>query len=176
MKKTLLLLVLVICSLACNAQKKKSFFYDGIEIHNVKGWTIAPSKDANVTTITFVLLPSQLQITKQGLPQNFNEARYLERTVEQLMEMNVMAGRKEPKIKVVGDVSDGYINSIPAKYVDITYSKDIVKRIYTFSMHEQLFIVQWTGEGTINKLAKVFDKMLSTFTYNPERSPYGSLM
>ena len=176
MKKNLLLLVLVLCSLACNAQKKKSFFYDGIEIHNVKGWTIAPSKDANVTTITFVLLPSQLQITKQGLPQNFNAARYLEKTVEQLMEMNVRAGRKDAKIKAVGEVSDGYINSIPAKYVDITYSKDIVKRIYTFSMHEQLFIVQWTGEGTINKLAKVFDKMLSTFTYNPERSPYGSLM
>ena len=71
---------------------------------------------------------------------------------------------------------DGYINSIPAKYVDITYNKKIVKRIYTFSMHEQLFIVQWTGEGTISKLAKVFDKILSTFTYNPERSPYGSLM
>ena len=104
MKKTLLLLMLVLCSLACNAQKKKSFFYDGIEIHNVKGWTIAPSKDANVTTITFVLLPAQLQIKKQGLPQNFNATRYLEKTVEQLMEMSVMAGRKDPKIKNVGDV------------------------------------------------------------------------
>lgn len=176
MKKTLLLLMLVLCSLACNAQKKKSFFYDGIEIHNVKGWTIAPSKDANVTTITFVLLPAQLQIKKQGLPQNFNATRYLEKTVEQLMEMSVMAGRKDPKIKNVGDVSDGYINSIPAKYVDITYSKDIVKRIYTFSIHDQLFIVQWTGEGSINKVSKVFEKMLSTFTYTPERNPYGSLM
>lgn len=176
MKKILLFSFLVLCTLVCNAQKKKSFYYDGIEIHNVKGWTIAPSKDANVTTITFVLLPSQLQIKKQGLPQNFNATRYLEKTVEQLMEMNVRASRKDPKIKAVGEVSDGYINSIPAKYVDITYSKDIVKRIYTFSMHDQLFIVQWTGEGTINKVAKVFDKMLSTFTYNPERSPYGSLM
>ncbi len=176
MKKILLFSVLIFCSLVCNAQKKKSFYYDGIEIHNVKGWTIAPSKDANVTTITAVLLPSQLQITKQGLPQNFNAERYLEKTIEQLMEMSVMAGRKEPKIKSVGDVSDGYINNIPAKYVDITYSKDIVKRIYTFSMHDQLFIVQWTGKGKINKVSKVFDKILSTFTYNPERSPYGSLM
>ena len=176
MKKILLFSFLVLCTLVCNAQKKKSFYYDGIEIHNVKGWTIAPSKDANVTTITFVLLPSQLQIKKQGLPQNFNATRYLEKTVEQLMEMNVRASRKDSKIKAVGEVSDGFINSIPAKYVDITYSKDIVKRIYTFSMNDQLFIVQWTGEGTINKVAKVFDKVLSTFTYNPERSPYGSLM
>ena len=130
MKKTLLFSVLVLCTLVCNAQKKKSFYYDGIEIHNVKGWTIAPSKDANVTTITFVLLPSQLQITKQGLPQNFNAARYLEKTAEQLVEINVRAGRKDPKIKAIDEVSDGYINSIPAKYVDITYSKDVVKRNY----------------------------------------------
>lgn len=176
MKKILFFSVLVFCSLVCNAQKKKSFYYDGIEVHNVKGWTIAPSKDASVTTITFVLLPSQLQIVKQGLPQDFNAERYLEKTIEQLMEMSVMAGRKEPKIKAVSDVLVGYINNIPAKYVDITYSKKIVKRIYTFSMHEQLFIVQWMGEGAINKVAKAFDKILSTFTYNPERNPYGSLM
>lgn len=176
MKKILLLSVFILCTLACYAQKKKSFYYDGIELHNVKGWTILPSKDASITAINCIRLPFQMQIQKSGLPQNFNEERYLENSVEKLMEMNVSARGKSPKIKEIGEPMEGYINNIPAKYVDITYTKKVVQRLYVFALYDQLFVIQCTGEGSMKTVMALFDRILSTFTYNPERNPYGSLM
>lgn len=176
MKKILLLSVFILCTLACYAQKKRSFYYDGIELHNVKGWTVVPSKDASITTITCIRLPFQMQIQKAGMPQNFNAERYLEKSIEQLMEVNMMSSGKNPRIKEVSEPMDGYINSIPAKYVEITYTKKVVQRLYAFTMHDQLFVIQCTGTGGMKSVMALFDHLLSTFTYNPERSPYGSLM
>ena len=110
-----------------------------------------------------------------GLPQNFNAQRYLEETIEQLMEITMMSTGKSPKIKEVSEPMDGYINSIPAKYVDITYTKKVVQRYYVFAMHDQLFVIQCTGFGNMKSMAFI-DRVLSTFTYNPETSPYGALM
>lgn len=176
MKKILLLTLFILCTLSCYAQKKKSFYYDGIELHNVKGWTIVPAKDASVTTITCLRLPFQLQIQKMGLPQNFNAQRYLEKSIEQLMEVSMMSTGKSPRIKEVGEPMDGYVNSIPAKYVDITYTKKVVQRLYVFTIYDQLFVIQCTGLGNMKSSMAYIDRILSTFTYNPERSPYGSLM
>ena len=176
MKKILLLSLFILCTLSCYAQKKKSFYYDGVELHNVKGWTIVPTKDASVTTITCLRLPFQLQIQKMGLPQNFNAQRYLEETIEQLMGMTMMATGKSPKIKEVSEPMDGYINSIPAKYVDVTYTKKVVQRHYVFAMYDQLFVIQCTGSGKMKSAMANIDRVLSTFTYNPETSPYGALM
>mgnify|MGYP003297003786 FL=1 len=176
MKKILLLSLFILCTLSCYAQKNKSFYYDGVELHNVKGWTIVPAKDASVTTITCLRLPFQLQIQKKGLPQDFNAQRYLEETIEQLMEITMMSTGKSPKIKEVSEPMDGYINSIPAKYVDITYTKKVVQRHYVFAMHDQLFVIQCTGFGNMKSAMAYIDRVLSTFTYNPETSPYGALM
>lgn len=177
MKNILLLSLFILCSLSCYAQKKKSFYYDGIELRNVKGWTIMPAKDASVTTITCLLRGSfQLQIQKADLPQNFNAQRYLEKSIEQLIEVQMMSSGKKNIIKEIGEPMDGYINNIPARYIDIKYNKKIVQRLYVFAMHDQLFVIQWTGSGPVNVVAKLFDVILSTFTYYPERSPYGALM
>ena len=118
--KKLLLFVFALCSLTCYAQKQKQFFYDGIELRHVKGWTIVPAKDANATSITCIRLPFQIHILKQGVPQSFNAERLLQTSVEKIMEANMMASGKNPKIKEVGSVMDGYVNSIPAKYIDLT--------------------------------------------------------
>lgn len=173
--KKLLLFVFALCSLTCYAQKQKQFFYDGIELRNVKGWTIVPAKDANATSITCIRLPFQIHILKQGVPQSFNAERLLQTSVEKIMEANMMASGKNPKIKEVGSVMDGYVNSIPAKYIDLTYSKKVVQRIYMFTTHNQMFTITCTGYGNKNIAMKILDFVLSTFTYNPESGPYSRL-
>lgn len=173
--KKLLLFVFALCSLTCYAQKQKQFFYDGIELRHVKGWTIVPAKDANATSITCIRLPFQIHILKQGVPQSFNAERLLQTSVEKIMEANMMASGKNPKIKEVGSVMDGYVNSIPAKYIDLTYSKKVVQRIYMFTTHNQMFTITCTGYGKMDAAMKILDFVLSTFTYNPESSPYSRL-
>ncbi len=173
--KKLLLFVFALCSLTCYAQKQKQFFYDGIELRNVKGWTIVPAKDANATSITCIRLPFQIHILKQGVPQSFNAERLLQTSVEKIMEANMMASGKNPKIKEVGSVMDGYVNSIPAKYIDLTYSKKVVQRIYMFTTHNQMFTITCTGYGNKTSAMKILDLVLSTFTYNPESGPYSRL-
>ncbi len=169
MKKLSLLLVLLVFGvLTCNAQKKKQFFYKGIELHGVKGWTVLPSQDDNITKITCYKDELQMQLTKRGLPQNFNAERMLERVVERQMEQNLSASRKSPRIKMTSEVREGYINNIPAKYVDIEYTKDIAKRIYIFSTENQLFTIICTGTGRAEKSIENFSKILSSFVYIPE--------
>lgn len=176
MKKLLLLTVFTLCSLVSNAQKQKTYFYDGIELHKVKGWTILPSKDAGVTTLTCVRIPYQMIIKKQGLPQDFNAESYLEGLIAQILEANLMVSKKNPKIKNVEVIAEGYVNNIPTKYVDIIYTKKFSNRIYVFEAHNQLFVIQCRGEDKIDKIMKIFDPILSKFTYNPESSPYGNLL
>lgn len=173
--KKLLLFAFILCSLTCSAQKHKSFYYDGIELRNVKKWTIVPSKDASITTITCIQLPYQLQITKQSIGKNFDATRYLENTIEQLMEINLMSNKKSPKIKEVSDIYDGYVNNIPAKCVNIIFTKNNTTCLYVFTIHDQMFVINCSGVGPVKKIQLVSNLILSTFTYNPERNPYGSL-
>lgn len=170
--KKLLLILFIFCSLPCFAQKQKTFFYDGIELHNVKGWTIVPTQDGNLTTITLIRLPFQMQIVKAEKTEDFNAKKYLESTVEKLVETNMVSSGKSPKIKSIGEITDGFVNNIPAKYVDITYNKKVVQRIYTFAMYQECFIIQCTGIGNIDT---THSKILSSFTYNPPSNTYNSL-
>lgn len=169
MKKLSLLLVLLAFGvLTCNAQKKKQFFYKGIELHGVKGWTILPSQDDNITTITCYKDELQMQLTKRGIPQNFSAERALERIIERQMEQNLSASKKSPRIKRTSEVCEGFVNNIPAKYVDIEYTKDISKRIYIFTTENQLFTIICNGVGKAEKSIENFSKILSSFVYIPE--------
>ncbi len=176
MKKILFLSICILLSVACSAQNKKSYYYDGIELHKVKGWTVLPSKDASVTVINLMKLPFQMQIVKKGLPKNFNDKRYLEQTAEKKMEANIMSKGKTPKIKQICEVAEDYVGSIPAKYIDLIYTKGGFERIYVFNLYEEIFVITCTGKGNAKTAIEPFKKILSTFTYNPESSPYKSLM
>ncbi len=174
MKRVLLVVALLFATLTCSAQKQKSFFYDGIELHNVKGWTILPSKDGNNTTINVIKLPFQMSITKQGMPQNKTVEGILTTMVEHLMETSLSGSSKTPMIKETSPVMDGYINNIPVKYIDITYTKKVKQRLYGFNLHSSLFTVLCTGEGGSHDAVVngAFGKILSSFTYNPETNNY----
>lgn len=177
--KKLLLLVFILCSLMCNAKGKKSFFYDGIELQNVRGWNIIPSKDDNSTTITGFTKKETLQfrIVKQGVPKNFKAEAYLQNTVEKIMEANMATSFDTPKIKEVSDIAEGFVNDIPAKYIDVTYTKKNAQRIYVFTMHNKLFTITCTGVGVrdASLVALFTDFILRGFSYNPEVNPYGLL-
>ena len=172
MKKILLLCVFVLGALTCSAQKAKSFYYDGIELHNVKGWQITPSKDDGKTTIirlSFGVFYTMV-ITKRSAPQHMNAETVLTKVAESIVETNMrISGRKTPKIKDTSSVMEGFINNIPAKYIDINYTKGLLDRIYVMTVHNCLITVQHTGHS---KATKVFDKILSTFTFNPETDTY----
>lgn len=176
MKKILFLSISILLSVVCSAQKQNSYYYDGIEIHKVKGWTVLPSKDASVTVINLMKLPLQMQIVKKGLANNFDAARYLVQSAEKKMETNIMSKSKAPKIKEIGEVTEGYVGSIPAKYIDFIYTKSVFERIYVFSLYEEMFVITCTGKGNAKTAIEPFARILSTFVYNPESSPYRSLM
>ena len=161
-------------------QKSKSFFYDGIELHGVKGWTIMPAKEGNRTTIQAFRLPSNMVINKmpctvdEGMSQSRALEIYLEKSIEQIMENSLSSTGKTPKVKNVSPIMDGYLNNIPAKYVDLTYTKKIVLRIYAIFLHNNLITFTCTGVGSsADKMVdSVFGKILSTFAYNPESSTH----
>lgn len=170
MKRVLLVVALVFATLTCSAQKQKSFFYDGIELHNVKGWTILPSKDGNNTTINIIRVPFQMTITKQGMPNNKSVDNILSTIVENLMETSLSGSKKAPMIKETSPVMEGYINNIPVKYIDITYTKKVKQRVYGMNIYNSLFTIICSGEGGSHDAVAngVFGKILSSFTYNPE--------
>lgn len=174
MKKLLLLTVFVLLSLVGNAKKQKSYYYDGIELHNVKGWTIKSYKDANLTMLTCSRSSCSVMIQKLGLPQNFNAENFLESLVEGLFE-NSLTNKKGSKIKKVEEIAEGYVNNIPAKYVDIMFAKKVSLRIYVFELQNKLFMIHCTGEDKIDKITEVCVPILSSFTYMPESSPYDNL-
>lgn len=169
MKKTLYLLVILVFGvLTCSAQKKKSLFYDGIELRGIKGWTVLPAKDGQLTTITCYKDELQLQLTKRNQPSNFNMEKFLEKLVESQMEQNLSASKKAPRVKKVSEVGDGFINSIPAKYVDFEYTKGVARRIYIFSAMNRLFTITCIGIGKPEKSIDDFSRILSSFSYYPE--------
>lgn len=177
---SILLCGLLTCiTVDANAQKSKSFFYDGIELHNVKGWNIMPAKDATTTVITGYRLPLQLNITKvavspeQGVSQSRSLEIYLEKFVDQTVE-NIMSGSSKITVKEVSPIMDGYVNTTPAKYVDITYNKNVAQRIYAMLLHNSLFTVVCTGVGKSHDkmIDGSFGKILSSFTYIPESSSH----
>ena len=174
MKKLLLLTVFVLLSLVGNAKKQKSYYYDGIELHNVKGWTIKSYKDTNLTMLTCTRSSCIVIIQKLGLPQNFNAERCLEGIVEGLFE-NSLTNKKSLKIKKVEEVAEGYVNNIPAKYVDIMFAKKDSQRIYVFELQNKLFMIYCTEKDKIDKIMEKCDPILSSFTYMPESNPYDNL-
>ena len=92
--------------------------------------------------------------------------------VEAFLEASMATAGKAPKVKETGPVMDGFVNNIPAKYVDITYNKKVVQRIYTFTMYQECFVIQCTGLANIDAS---HSKILSSFTYNPPSNTYNSL-
>ena len=174
MKKILLLFIFVIGALTCSAQKSKSFYYDGIEIHNVKGWTIVPTKEGDKTVINCIKLPAQLTFTKQAALENKSLEVYLSQMVERLMETSMATSGKAPMIKEMSPVMDGYVNAMPAKYIDVTYTKKVRQRIYALNAYNYMITVTCTGIGGAHDafVEKSFGKILSTFAFNPETNSY----
>ena len=183
MKKILLLFVFTFGALACNAQKAKSFYYDGIELQNVKGWTITPSKEATHTEIRCMNGASFMAITKNGIaPSEYQEGsaldnKQLERILikqgESISERMMNGIGKQPIVKEVSEVMDGYISSFPAKYIDLTCTKQVRIRIYMFTTHNYVICISCTGRGGRSADACVeqnFGKILSSFTFIPEAS------
>ncbi len=170
MKRFLLLLVFALGALTCSAQKAKSFFYEGIELHNVKGWTILPAKDGERVDIRCVRLPFQMQISKQPALSNSSLENYLNQQIEALMETMLNTSGRGPVVKEVSAVMDGFVNNIPAKYVDITYNKKVRQRIYAMNLYNCMITIMCTGTGGSHEafIQKNFEKILSTFVYNPE--------
>lgn len=183
MKKILFSLILVFGVITSNAQSNsKSFYYDGIEMHNVKGWSITPSKDEAHTYITCTkpfgaLSLAFMNITKSRIKahnaMNLNNEleRLLSQEVEKLIESSMNGkGRNALRIKETGNIMDGYINATPAKYVDVTYQKGVKQRIYMMVVSDYFFTIACsTGTG---KLDKTFSKILSSFTFTPESKMY----
>lgn len=173
MKRLILLFISIASVLTCNAQKSKSFYFDGIEMHNVKGWDIQPAKSESHTTIhcsrNFGGFQTDfLEITKQKIvQQNHNIERYLEQYVERTSETNFnTTGKRSPRIKEIGEMMDGYINAMPAKYVDIKYTMKISQRIYALQAHNCLYTINcFSGAGSIDSR---MGKILSTLTLTPE--------
>lgn len=175
MKRFLLLIIFALGTLTCSAQKAKSFFYGGIELHNVKGWSIVPSKDDQRTVIQCVNLPLQMTITKQGALKNKSLDSYLMQQVEAFLEASMATAGKAPKVKETGPVMDGFVNNIPAKYIDITYTKKMRQRIYAMNMYNYTITILCTGEGSVIPssnndafIEKNFGKILSKFAFTPE--------
>ncbi len=170
MKKILLLLAFMVGALTCNAQKAKSFFYDGLELHHVKGWTILPSKSGQQTEIQCIKFPIQLHILKQPAITNTTLENYLHRHIEALLETMMNTSGKAPTVKETSEIMDGFINNIPAKYVDITYTKKVRQRIYAMNIYNATIVITCTGVGGPHDamIAKSFNKILSSFTFNPE--------
>ncbi|MDO5496800.1 MAG: hypothetical protein Q4F45_02860 [Alistipes sp.] len=167
MKRLLLLIIATVGIFTCYAQKSKSFYYEGIEFHNTKGWSIQPSKDGNTTFIFGIKGGDQFHIYKQKITEQTQSIdTYLNKIVEQTTENNFnTTGKQIAKIKEVGDIMEGYINALPVKYVDIAYTKKINQRIYAMYANNCLYTIICTVSGDVDdKLGKI----LSTLTFTPE--------
>ena len=180
MKKILLFFVFVLGVFACHAKgsKAKSFYFDGIELQHVKGWTITPSKEGMRTVIHCTTGLFHMTITKTGIaPSEYQDGsaldnKQLERQLihqgELLTEAFMNSTGKGPIVKEVSEVMDGYISSFPAKYIDLSCTKQVRIRLYAFTAHNSLIFISCTGRGSVAIFEKNFGKILSSFTFIPE--------
>ena len=163
MKKFILVFVMTfLVSLVASA---KSFYYYGVGFEHEKSWKISASPNGIIgVNGDYRFNINTSKITQQNTNMASFIAVELEKKINSILEQSY--GNKKMKLKKKSEIQDGYVNSLPAKYVDVTFSGGICKRYYSVEWRGYLIEIEIEGKG--NKLQKVFKKILNSFTFNPE--------
>lgn len=165
MKRTILTLILVcIAGLICSA---KSFYYDGVGFEYGKGWKFSSSPNCIIgVKDDFKIFLAKYEMTAKTEKSRNGQviASELEKKAEAIMEQSMNS--RDKKLLYKSEVTDGDINGIPAKYIEFKYSHKEYHRHYCFEWNGYIFEIELSGKGS--KYYKEFEKLLSSFSFNPE--------
>ncbi|MBE6232665.1 MAG: hypothetical protein E7117_09955 [Bacteroidales bacterium] len=165
MKHTILSLIIAcIAGLTCSA---KSFYYDGVGFEYGKEWKISSSPNGIIGVndeFRIYISKSVIDFKATNNRNNNFTVSELEKRVEDIMEQSMRL--RDKKLLYKSDILTGDINGIPVNYVDFKYSHKEYRRYYCFEWNGYLFDIELCGKG--GSFYKEFEKILSSFTFNPE--------
>lgn len=180
MKKLRLLLLMSFVTIVAYAQDV--FVFEGIELHNTKGWTFTPSQNRFMTQISASKLKDyiyymklyQATITKiadteEGIDLN----EYLQEVISEKTTASMAGnGKYQLKIESIGETTNGSVNGIPAIYADIIYDRQMYEwktRVFVFKIENEVFSIVCMANGSKkkDKWFDEFEEFLGSFYYNP---------